>query len=525
METEKFLSKLGGKDYNNELEKILETKDFSEDAKNLLLSMLYKIENAYNDYSQTKKEVEDKNSFIENILEIIKYECKTLILIKPLSDESKELEKEKVEFLVDIPNHTIKSYPNDKKILCALYELDNKQIYVDEKYYLIRNSISELINKGKNINSVEVIRDFNGWSWSTQVEEIKSTDCNIIFQNMIMLLGYSILNDWINTNEVKDYIKILEETMIEKYGNKNAMEFLNLIYKVSIIICVNSNKREKARLLEEKNNIQEELNNMTDMTKFITDITNDKKMANKRIKEIDTILHDKKLLLNEFEKRNEKLSEYKKIFSLTHLEEILGRERKKALREIEEANKLLDPQIYITRKNSLEKDLKLLKGIKLEEGSKTDTSKIIIRIQKVFLRCFEQNIQRIETKKEVIDYVYNLRYYNLIPYKKNMCIKQLEELAENIEKIERELIEKAIEYKIINKLSDNFEINFLIVKNIFDTRILKLENINIELKKDNEQEILNIYDDKILENTIKLERVSNLKQFGIKYNKKMKVFG
>ena len=91
--------------------------------------------------------------------------------------------------------------------------------------------------------------------------------------------------------------------------------------------------------------------------------------------------------------------------------------------------------------------------------------------------------------------------------------------------IDRELIEKAIEYKIINKLSDNFEINFLIVKNIFDTRILKLENINIELKKDNEQEILNIYDDKILENTIKLERVSNLKQFGIKYNKKMKVFG
>mgnify|MGYP002516235493 CR=1 FL=1 len=53
----------------------------------------------------------------------------------------------------------------------------------------------------------------------------------------------------------------------------------------------------------------------------------------------------------------------------------------------------------------------------------------------------------------------------------------------------------------------------------------QLENINIELKKDNEQEILNIYDDKILENTIKLERVSNLKQFGIKYNKKMKVFG
>ena len=39
---EEFFSKF--KDYNKELEKILETKDFSEDTKNLLLSMFYKLE-------------------------------------------------------------------------------------------------------------------------------------------------------------------------------------------------------------------------------------------------------------------------------------------------------------------------------------------------------------------------------------------------------------------------------------------------------------------------------------------------
>ena len=46
MEKNKILSKLNIdiKDYNNELEKILENKLFSYDVKNLLLSMLYKIE-------------------------------------------------------------------------------------------------------------------------------------------------------------------------------------------------------------------------------------------------------------------------------------------------------------------------------------------------------------------------------------------------------------------------------------------------------------------------------------------------
>ena len=49
MEKSKILSKLNIdiKDYNNELEKILENKLFSYDVKYLLLSMLYKFENAY----------------------------------------------------------------------------------------------------------------------------------------------------------------------------------------------------------------------------------------------------------------------------------------------------------------------------------------------------------------------------------------------------------------------------------------------------------------------------------------------
>ena len=41
----RIFSKLNSNEYNNQLEKILENKTFDESVKNLLLSMLYKIEN------------------------------------------------------------------------------------------------------------------------------------------------------------------------------------------------------------------------------------------------------------------------------------------------------------------------------------------------------------------------------------------------------------------------------------------------------------------------------------------------
>ena len=64
----KIFSKL--KDYNHILDKMLEEKNFSEDAKNLLLSMIYKIENSYNDYAQIKGIFQKQKEFIDDIIDI-----------------------------------------------------------------------------------------------------------------------------------------------------------------------------------------------------------------------------------------------------------------------------------------------------------------------------------------------------------------------------------------------------------------------------------------------------------------------
>ena len=80
MKAEKIISKLNIKDYNNALEEILLTKDFSEGVKNLLLSMLYKLENSYDDYKKTKVVVKQKKKILEEIIYIIENECdKTVI--------------------------------------------------------------------------------------------------------------------------------------------------------------------------------------------------------------------------------------------------------------------------------------------------------------------------------------------------------------------------------------------------------------------------------------------------------------
>ncbi len=52
---ENFLEKIVKKDYNNELEKVLEKKYFEENAKNILLNIIYKLEASYKDYETVKK--------------------------------------------------------------------------------------------------------------------------------------------------------------------------------------------------------------------------------------------------------------------------------------------------------------------------------------------------------------------------------------------------------------------------------------------------------------------------------------
>ena len=81
-----LLEKIVKKDYNNELEEVLETKQFDENVKSTLLGILYKIEAAYKDLETVKRDVQTKDEYVTNIIEIIKNNCDSIKIVN-MSDE------------------------------------------------------------------------------------------------------------------------------------------------------------------------------------------------------------------------------------------------------------------------------------------------------------------------------------------------------------------------------------------------------------------------------------------------------
>lgn len=121
--TDKIIDKLVKKDYNNQLEEVLEKKSFDESTKNILLSILYKIEVAYADYEMVKQNVETKEEFIENIIRIIKRDCDYIKVVKLNSEESKMLGNK--TFLVE--KGRIICYPIERKLLYCISKIEKKK--------------------------------------------------------------------------------------------------------------------------------------------------------------------------------------------------------------------------------------------------------------------------------------------------------------------------------------------------------------------------------------------------------------
>ena len=323
-----IFSKINRKDYNNELEKILEKKDFSKDVKNLLLSMLYKVEMSYEDYATVKRNVKNKQDFIQDILNTIK-SCEHIIFIKHQSEESKELEEKHTTFIIEKDKKTIKVYPNEKSLLYAINAFDNTRIYLSEKYNYLRIAFPDLLNEGNDINNVEIIRDFNAWSWNISVEEISNVKSNLIYQILQILMGEERLDDWFSNKNTDDYLESLKDDLEKKYDSKLICKLLDTIYKLSILLCVKNNLNERKRLIEEKEIIEKDLTYMDDKETYLSDLSNQKKKVNSQIKRIDKILNNKDKLEEEFKNRNSKLSSESQIFSLSHLSNLLEKERKR----------------------------------------------------------------------------------------------------------------------------------------------------------------------------------------------------
>lgn len=557
MAKEDIFSKINLKDYNNVLENILEQKAFSEDVKNLLLSMLYKIENGYEDYKTIKVNVSSKKSYVKKIIQVIKDECKEIQLIKPLSEESKILEENNVNYIVEKETGKIISYPNERMMLEALVTLSQKDIVLEEQYSLYNLAMRDVLSIGNRMNCVEVIRDFNGWSWDITTNQMEGKNINIVYQSLLILLGNRFLQNWITnkedddedeeveipSNEILrskynenfgmtkeemqedktiDYIRKMQEILAEKYGEENAIEFLEQLIKTILAIDCNINEKQRKIVLNLQNQFTKDLEKMQDNKAYVEELSKKKKELAERIKNIDTLLSDDKMLKEEYENRNSKLANKDKIFSVSHLSIMLEKEKEKYFKEIKEYNLQMQPKEFVETKKALEEKLEFFEDIDVKENEKTNEEKQIILLQKFFLKCFEEKIKRALTKKEITNLIYELRYYEQLPYRQYNISKE-EKIAEYLKKVEKQVIKKACLEKVLIKFSDEEELNYNILKNQFQSKIIKLENTIYILKYKKGILKLEIYDTNIEEETKEIE-IKEKVELHVKLNKKIKIW-
>lgn len=516
---EDFFSKF--KDYNKELEKILEKKDFSKDTKNLLLSMFYKIEMSYNDYFTVKRKTISKQEYLENILNNVK-NSNSIRVVKTNEKEFNELQKNK-KYNTDLKLKKIEVVENELDLLSAILELNNFQIRLREEYNLIRNSIPYLLNLAYDIENVEVLRDFNAWSWNTLISKVENIDINLTYQNLKMALNFNIFERLQKDNKNLDVMEIIKEELYTKLPKEVVDKFLFLIFKISIIIYIKVNKNENKRLSEEKITIQDELEKIKNKKEYINNITKEKKELNKQLQKLDLILNDNTKLKEEYQKRNEKLSEYNKIFSISHLEEKIQKEKNKIIEKIRILNKKIEPQTYLEDVKELEKNNNLLENIDFTKEN--NVYLYVNELQQLFLKeILFSEIENMDLKQELIDFTYELRYYNLLPYNNEIQIKDVKEVSTYLETVKEKNIKKLYDNKIINTFSTNEKNDIEIVKEIFNLRIISLEDIYMQIKKHDNKYLVQIYDEKsTLEKEIELNLKFNKKD-RIKLNKKIKLF-
>ncbi len=512
MPKEKIFSKLKYKDYNNLLEQVLEKKDFSVMGKNLILSILYKMETNYNDYKTVKRDVAEKEEFIENFIDIVKNNCESLAVIKPESKRSNILKKKK--YIANVAKKQLEVFANEKYMLEGLYSLYHNEKMVNSKYGILKDAITEIFQSGNASNNIELLRDFNGYSWYITPSEFEDIYSNLVFQDIRIIAGDDLLKNWIHNKDEKiDYIQELKKELNRRYDNEMAEQLFNQIL-ITILKIYLERHPERIEELEQSDDEEPQ-----DMKKYIEEVSINKKKLLKMVDNLDRCINDPDKLKKELIARKKAGKDIK---DEAELKQLLISERKKCMDKILEYNKTLDPRQFMKRIKPTKK-VELF-DYKLVTRSNTTAIEELINLQKIFLKGYKILAEKLTGKKEVLELIYEFRYYNLIPITSEERVKDNEELREDIDNMRTFLIKKALEERIINSVNSNRYINEEILKNIFSLRIINLENAEVNMQKIPGGIRVNYLDGDLEETSLEISIPENIGKYKVKEKKKIKIF-
>ena len=89
-------------------------------------------------------------------------------------------------------------FPNELTLLTAILKIDESvDVITDFKYEYAMIPLNSFVIEGRIDSLVEVIRDFNGWSWDIDTKRIRNLYSNFVYQCLLLLNGK---NKVLNTN-------------------------------------------------------------------------------------------------------------------------------------------------------------------------------------------------------------------------------------------------------------------------------------------------------------------------------------
>lgn len=499
------------KDKNEELEKILAQKKVDEQAKNLLQGILYKVEASYKDYKKVKVKKQTEEKYIKEIITNIGKKCDKISIVKltqRVANEEIQNELEKNKFYV---GEEIVSYPIEEKLLYAIEKKSRYTKILNNKYEEVTIALSDLINAGKNMDRVEVFRDFNGWSWTTINKEIENIEANLIYQILQILLGEEFLDNWCEDKDgIIDYLEQFIEEMTSKYGEDTAIIQKNLIIKIAMANTARENSQFAQNIKDKLQNIDEEIEKYCNTERKITELTNNKKQLLQELIQMEKILCQSSRLKEEYERRNEEAPIDKKMFNIKIFKKQLENKKHSVLEQIEQNNYLLTPSNYLQEKNEL---FEKKKNIEIANLTQEQVQELLIELIQNFLICFKILIKNTKDEEEIVKLIYQFRYFMLLPFSLDKTIKDVEVLRNDIINVEKELVKKAIDKKVIS------DVPFEIMKHVFETRIIVLEDLFYKITDKDEKYYVQLFDENVSE-----EKFEILKMEKVKMNKKFKVF-
>lgn len=255
----------------------------------------------------------------------------------------------------------------------------------------------------------------------TRAEEIESIEHNIIYQNLRILVGNKLLEDWVsNKLSIIDYLEEFNNKLFEEYGEDNAKKIFDILCDLSVLLYVKYNKDELKVLLKIKENIDNDILNMKDSVEYMKHIMKQKALIVRKISKQENIIANDNLLEKEYQKRNEKLPLDKKIFSKKVLIKKMQEEINILKHKCEELNKLLALDNFIELKQEIltkQNKLKSLPNVYIKDEEDEKSSKVIdkinikiqklieekiIEFQKIFLECYTMKVNKYNNDKEKI---------------------------------------------------------------------------------------------------------------------------